>query len=92
MSTKIEWCRKKWFWFSLYHPQMARFVYWLSLRHWKLVFIKWHFKHRKKYCWADLVMWSLGYQRWRDMSAPSKCGYCLSCMSKTEIEEGLDRD
>jgi hypothetical protein len=80
-----EWLRNKWFWFTLYHPRVAHVVYWLSLNHWRYVFVNWYFNHSQRYCWADLALWSLGRHRWRDMSAPKKCGYCYACMNKEEI-------
>lgn len=33
-------------------------------------------------CWADLVMYEMGYTEWDNVGEATKCGYCGSCMNK----------
>jgi len=38
----------------------------------------------KRWCWADMVTWALGWgTKW---GKSTKCGYCRACFSKKENE------
>mgnify|MGYP000943018427 CR=1 FL=1 len=35
-----------------------------------------------KKCWAELVMYQLGYIKWNEVYEANKCGYCGACMDE----------
>ncbi|OPY29475.1 MAG: hypothetical protein A4E27_00159 [Methanobacterium sp. PtaU1.Bin242] len=47
-----------------------------------------------KYCWADLVTWSLGWHGFGEVSEAHDCGYCGKCdcmTDKVRAENGFTK-
>lgn len=57
---------------------------------WRLWLIdKLNHRYPFRWCRANLVMWALGYE-W-SWGAPTKCGWCYSCMTDEEREADVAR-